>query len=280
MRDETYINDHELGVRVIIEGPECVGKDYFINKLVDYLEKPTNIKANKQVMWDPFTHKAITGSKRFIKKRSKRIVKKMLKRATRRDVEYTLQSKWSDTISFCVIDPWQSCPESKAFQKRIHETQVDPKEVAEEFLQIHYDYELFARDMEKIYNLVIMNRGLASYKANQIVTDGFVQFEENYEKLKRFSYQEDAFFIALTAPADVIKSRYTARRSKDFRGEIEDKYIAQLNKAFAVYQEEMDSGHYTKAVMFDTTQDESAYERIFEEIVRFVSAQMRGSMVL
>ena len=280
----------ELAKRIIIEGPDCVGKDTFIARLQDYIKGVDRFKgANMQVVvQEGFTPH---GGERLIGVAMETFIGDLLR--SHRDelstivdeTEYhsaqtevlnrygTLDSiektvpKYANMISTISIHSKDGSPESAEFIRKLDQGEItDQEAIAEEYLQVHYDLERLAQRLDETYSAVIMNRSLISFYAMQLHAMGFEHLREKWRKLWSFADQSEALYIRLTAPEAIVRERLAARQGSDFRGEVENFYMSKWQAIEQGFIKAQNNRLCRYSITVDTSQPDEVIDGIIESI--------------
>ena len=301
----------EGALRIIIEGPDCVGKDTFIDRLKDYIQGVdrfggANMITTTEEAFTPYdngirltgtamnTYKAdiLELNKDFLdavwdedeyeyeEKRAK-VIREILDRHGKTTYDLKISPKYADVVSIISIHSKDGSPESAEFIRKLDKGEItDQREIAEEYLQVHYDLERLAQTLEETYSVVVMNRSLISFYAMQLHSMGYEDLREKWEKLWNFSDQDQALFIRLTAPEAVVRERLAKRQGDDFRGEVENFYMSKwhsIEQGFIKAQTER-LCKYNLTV--DTSQPNEEIDKVLEAIaIGIVKRELNDSVL-
>lgn len=277
MTTDVDVSTTNEGKRIIIEGPDCVGKDTFIAGLQDFINGVDRFGGRNMTAYNEeyVVHKA-SGERFPIDAEPGRALVALIgaheymglsdqERALHDDgepmdpftpeerakaaetyAEYErlsvpmLKPMYADSISHRSIHTKDGSRESAEFIRKLDGGEItDQLEIANEYLQAHYDLENLAAELQDVLTLVIMNRSLISFHAMQIHALGLEHCYEKWQKLWNYSDQPNALFVRLTAPEAVVRERLAKRQGSDFRGEVEDFYMAkwqQIEHGFIDFQ--------------------------------------------
>lgn len=221
--------------RIIIEGCDGVGKDTFIRLFKAFIQAEGVDGKTPLESFGGRNFSFMEDSTIIVRKKDGKVYladdpagyeqmhrnPKRFHQGVRRTVP-----RWATNFSVVSVHSRDSSPEALEFLTRLDAGEPYTQEqIAEEYLQIHYDLERLCQEYDHLYNIVIMNRSLVSYYAMQIKALGLTQYEEKWGKLWRFAKQGDGVFVHLTMPEDKLRERLRERQGNDFRGEVENLYM-------------------------------------------------------
>lgn len=263
--------------RIIIEGCDGVGKDTFINRFISFI-KGESVDGKEPL--DSF------GGLNFITEVDDNIlVRKKDGKVFMADDPWAWEQanrhpkrwhenihrkipRWANHLSVISVHSRDSSPEALDFLTRLDAGEPFTQEqIAEEYLQIHYDLERLCQLHEETYNIVIMNRSLVSYYAMQIQALGLKQYEEKWGKLWRFAEQGDGTFVHLTMPEDKLRERLRQRQGTDFRGEVENLYMEKSRAIEAGFEAIKTDPRWSSVYTVDTSVPIEDYAEVFERIM-------------
>ncbi len=262
------------GRRIIIEGPDGVGKDTFIAGLQDFIDgvdrfnKTNLIASSKTFLQVNHTGEKIYGEEATAYAESVNLSGRDPEEVYTWGSEADYQPRYANMVSYRSIHSKDGSPESAEFIRKLDAGEItDQRAIAEEYLQVHFDLENLADRLSEVLDLVIMNRSLISYHAMQIHTLGFTDLEEKWTKLWNYADQENALYVRLTAPEEVVRERLAKRQNVDFRGEVENYYMDRwrsIEQGFVNFQK---SGRCPLSMTVDTTQEATQY---YQAILQWV----------
>ena len=284
-----------LGVRIIIEGADGVGKDTFIRNFVAYING-TAIADDKGNTLVP-AMQAFEG-KNFVQLNSPHSVRKggngrkgkiageiiyqdyasqkqldEIKRHPKRFHHgFSIPTpKWGNILSNITVHPSQTTVQSRDFIAKLNAGEItDQNYIAEEYLQVHWDLENHCKELDQAYDLVIMNRSLVSYYAMQINAMGFEQHRTNWGKLWNYSKQKSGIFVHLTLDEQKLQARLAARQEHDFRGEVENTYMQKFKAINEGFEQIKQEDTWLKVFTVDTGVDVKEYASVYEDILQFI----------
>ncbi len=109
----------------------------------------------------------------------------------------------------------------------------------------------------------------------QIHALGFDDLLEKWNKLWRFSRQNEALYVRLTAPEEVVRERLAKRQGADFRGEVENFYMAKwqaIEQGFITVQQRK---LCDQSITIDTSRTD---KEIDEDILRILNWVVRSEL--
>lgn len=270
----------ELAKRIIIEGPDCVGKDTFIARLASFIQgndghHGLNQITVNQTQWRDKQTGTVYASLAEVPEEFSSDHDAFHERFESQEVPVS-QPLFANVISHRSIHSKDGSPESLAFIEALDKGEItDQRAIAEEYLQVHYDLERLAQSLDETLSMVIMNRSLISYYAMQIHALGFDDLLEKWNKLWRFSRQNEALYVRLTAPEEVVRERLAKRQGADFRGEVENFYMAKwqaIEQGFITVQQRK---LCDQSITIDTSRTD---KEIDEDILRILNWVVRSEL--
>lgn len=278
-----------LGVRIIIEGVDGVGKDTFINNFKAYINGDSIVENGRLIA--PAYH--AFGGKNFLRfhtdalvgkggKHAGKIIyeeladEKLLQEIERHPKRFHhgyqyLQSKWGNVFSNTSIHPSETTVQSRNFIEALNKGSITDQDfIAEEYLQVHWDLENHCKELAEVFDVIIMNRSLVSYYAMQIKALGYEKHHTNWEKLWNYSDQKNGIFIHLTMEEDALRERLAKRQEKDFRGDIENIYTQKFKEINEGFEEMKSKDSWLKVYTVDTSGSASNYAETYESILQLI----------
>lgn len=286
----TEMTNDAKGVRIIVEGPDCVGKDTFIARMMDYIRgvnrfnganlttitsgevftlfDDTNTVLSGMAQTDFFDR--VLGHEYDPQSKEDRDMVERYGTFSKKTITFP---KYGNVISVKSIHTKDGSPESAEFIRKLDGGELtDQRVIAEEYLQAHYDLERLAKTLTKTYSLVIMNRSLISFYAMQLHAFGFEDLRWKWEHLWNLSEQRDALYIRLTAPEEVVRERMAKREAGgDFRGEVETFYMNQWRNIETGFINAQKEGFCKSTITIDTTRPDNEIDAIIESIADMVT---------
>lgn len=252
---------------IIVEGPDCVGKGYFIDQLKQFMARPLN---------EPFSEEGLEERDPEMFETLKDLRFSIASGATTKNglspeearielKQITEYRPITQPLSMAVAEISAATPENKEFTRKIHAGELSQDEIAEEYLQVIYDHFNYSMLLGKTHDLVVMDRSLPSYYAYQISSMGYPHKLPYWEQLLEMMTSEvDFVVIHLDAPTSVLMERKAKKKGVSV---LDDIYFERIDKIRAGYAECYARKYFPHVVHVDATVTaEHPYDSLFRQL--------------
>lgn len=170
-----------------------------------------------------------------------------------------------EPFSVIVATIAKATKENAEFYKKMHAGEIGYDEMAAQYLQVHYDHHMAALELGKTHDIVILDRGLPSYFALQLHTQGYAQHAENWMKVMELTNQNKMPLVYLHATPEVIRERASQKQGESVHDAF---FSARLDKVMEGYQTLLDGDLYKDVLYVDATEVSfNAYVPHFEAML-------------
>ncbi len=238
---------------IIVEGPDCVGKGYFIDQFKQFMARPLNTPFDETDLEtrDPDLFETLKEARWVAASGQTSDVFRSMEEAERFIKDTTTFIPVTQPLSLAVAEISKATPENKEFTRKIHAGELSQDEIAEEYLQVIYDHFNYAKLLGETHDIVVMDRSLPSYYAYQISTMGYPDTLAYWEQLHEMMTSEiDFVVIHLDAPVDVLMERKAKKKGVSV---LDDIYFERIEKIRAGYAECYARNYFPQHIKVDAT---------------------------
>lgn len=253
---------------IIVEGPDCVGKGYFIDQLKQYMARPINVPFSEEGLEenDPVLFEVLKDLRFSIASGANTkngLSPEEAKIALDDIVKFKPQTQ---PLSLAIAEIPAATPENKEFSRKIHAGEMSQDEIAEEYLQVIYDHFNYAKLLGTTHDIVVMDRSLPSYYAYQICSLGYEAKLPYWEQLHEMMTSEiDFVVIHLDAPTSVLAERKAKKKGVSV---LDDIYFERIEKIRSGYAECYARGYFPRNIQVDATvTGEHPYDPLFRTLI-------------
>lgn len=254
---------------IIVEGPDCVGKGYFIDQFKQFMKRPLNTPFDETDLEtrDPDLFDTLKQARWVADSGQTTDVFQTIEEATRFIKDTTTFIPVTQPLSMAVAEIPNATPENKEFSRKIHAGEMTQDQIAEEYLQVIYDHFNYAKLLGQTHDIVLMDRSLPSYYAYQIATMGYAAKLPYWEQLHEMMTGEvDFLVIHLDAPVEVLAERKAKKKGVSVLDEI---FFERIDKIRAGYAECYARKYFPMQVHVDATvTGEHPYDPLFRSLLR------------
>lgn len=253
---------------IIVEGPDCVGKGYFIDQFKQFMKRPVNQPFDETDLEtrDPELFQTLQELRFSVASGADTesgLTPEEAQSAINSIVEYRPQYQ---PFSMAVAEIRKATAENEEFTRKIHAGELSQDEIAEEYLQVIFDHFNYSKELAKTHDIVVMDRSLPSYYAYQIATMGYASKLPYWEQLHKMMTDEvDFVVIHLDAPVEVLAERKAQKKGQSVLDEV---FFERIEKIRAGYTECYARKYFPRLVVLDATvTGEHPYDHVFKQIV-------------
>ena len=145
---------------IIVEGPDCVGKGYFIDQFKQFMKRPLNTPFDETDLEtrDPDLFETLKEARWVAESGQTTGVFQTMEEATRFIKDTTTFIPVTQPLSMAVAEIPNATPENKEFSRKIHAGEMTQDQIAEEYLQVIYDHFNYAKLLGQTHDIVLMDR--------------------------------------------------------------------------------------------------------------------------
>ena len=253
---------------IIVEGPDCVGKGYFIDQFKQFMKRPLNTPFDETDLEtrDPDLFETLKEARWVAESGQTTGVFQTMEEATRFIKDTTTFIPVTQPLSMAVAEIPNATPENKEFSRKIHAGEMTQDQIAEEYLQVIYDHFNYAKLLGQTHDIVLMDRSLPSYYAYQIATMGYADKLPYWEQLHEMMTGEVNFIVIhLDAPVEVLAERKAKKKGVSVLDEI---FFERIDKIRAGYAECYARKYFPHQIKVDATvTGEHPYDPLFRSLM-------------
>lgn len=247
---------------IVVEGPDCVGKGFFIQQFVSYILRSGMPYRPIDLM--PADERQALESTALTKVPNEFYRNVDLAEVLYRTKLQEVQPGAGPTIAVANIS--EATEENKEFTRALHAGELTQEQIAAEYLQVIYDHHNYAKRLGESHDIVLLDRSLPSYYAYQICALGFEDQLPKWKQLYEIMMGEvDYHLVHLDAPLEVIAERKAQKKGVS---KMDDVYFEKTQKIRDGYADCYAKGHYPFRILIDATAPgERPYDDFFKSIV-------------
>lgn len=256
-----------MATYIIVEGPDCVGKGYFIDQFKQFMKRPLNKPFDETDLEtrDPFTFEILKDLRWSIESGAPTesgLTPEEAQIELNKMLEYRPMYQ---PLSMAVAEISKATPENKEFTRKIHAGELSQDDIAAEYLQVIFDHFNYSKLLGETHDIVVMDRSLPSYYAYQIASMGYAHKLPHWEQLHTVMTGEIDFVVVhLDAPVEVLAERKAAKKGVSV---LDDIYFERIDKIRQGYAECYTRGYFPKHVIVDATASgEHPYDELFRQL--------------
>lgn len=253
---------------IIIEGPDCVGKGYFIEQFKQYMQRPVSTRHDI----DKADPEWIAELRMVIDQQLPTANFPVLELAKVTLDRLEMPRPTVQPLSVAVAEISAATVENKEFTRKIHAGGLTQDEIADEYLQVIYDHFNYAKLLGQTHDIVLMDRSLPSYYAYQISSLGYERKLPHWLQLYKLMTDElDFSVIHLDAPVEVLAKRKALKKGVSV---LDDIYFERIDKIRSGYAELYKLGYFPQHVVINTDiTGEHPYDHVFRELtIKIITA--------